>query len=105
MPFGAPLYVVPKSGWRLRTPHDVMSVDEFGSTAEALMSVFHGLSAGKGRRPLNDTGFVVVVPPPEDFFGSGSEGAEAAESVVELHAASNALAATATRRIRMTVCC
>jgi hypothetical protein len=81
-----------------------MSVDEFGSTADALMSVFHGLSAGKGRRPLSETGFVVV-PPPVDFFGSGSDGAEDAESVVELQEASRALAATATKKIRMTICC
>src|SRR5690349_17755271 len=104
MPFGAPLYTVPKSGWRFRRPHDAMRVDEFGSTAEALTSVFHGLSAGKGRRPLSDTGFVVV-PPPVVFFGSGSDGAEAGESVAELQAASRALAATATKRVRMTICC
>jgi hypothetical protein len=68
-----------------------------------MMSVFHGLSAGNGRRPLSDTGFDVV-PPPDDFFGSGSDGADEAELGVELQAASRALAAMATKGIRMMVC-
>ena len=78
-----------------------MRVDEFGSTGDALTSVFHGLSAGNGRRPFSETGFVVV-PPPDDFFGSGSDGADDAESVAELQAASTMLATRATERIRMT---
>src|SRR4029079_9745286 len=50
IPFGAPSQTVPKSGWRLRSPHDAISVAELGSTADLLMSVFHGLSSGNGRR-------------------------------------------------------
>src|SRR5438552_18630801 len=54
MPLGAPLYVVPKSGCKLRSPHDAMSVAELASTGELVMSVFHALSAGNGRRPFSD---------------------------------------------------
>src|SRR5947208_3433982 len=104
MPFGAPLYTVPKSGCRLRRPHDAMSVDDFGSAGDALMSVFHGLSAGNGRRPLRDGG-LVDVPPPDVFFGSGSDGTdEFAESLFALQPESRALAATArTRSFCMTI--
>src|SRR5262249_27820989 len=55
MPFGAPSHTVPKSGCRFRRPHDAISVEEWGSTDAALPSAFHGLSAGKGRRPLRDS--------------------------------------------------
>src|SRR5512146_591059 len=51
MPFGAPSYVVPKSGCRFRKPHDVMRVAELGSTGALVITVFHALSSGKGRRP------------------------------------------------------
>src|SRR5579872_1895169 len=54
MPFGAPSYVVPKSGCRLRRPHDAISVADCGSTDAFMMSVFHALSAGNGRRPFSD---------------------------------------------------
>src|SRR4051812_10581501 len=40
----------PKSGWRLRRPHDAMSVAEPGSTGSVETSAFHGLSSGKTRR-------------------------------------------------------
>ena len=39
-----------------------MSVDDLGSTGAAVMSVFHGLSFGKGRRPFS-------VPPPRVDVG------------------------------------
>src|SRR6476659_1794752 len=53
MPFGAPFHTVPKSGWRPRSspPQLASSVDEAGSTGSPDTSRFHGLSAGKGRRP------------------------------------------------------
>src|SRR3954453_11405944 len=54
MPLGAPSHVVPKSGCRFRSPHDAIKVNERGSTDAALMSAFHGLSAGKGRRPSSE---------------------------------------------------
>src|SRR4051812_4093018 len=63
MPFGAPLYVVPKSGCRLRRPHDAISVAELASTGVLLTSVFHGLSLGNGRRPFSD-------PPPALSVGT-----------------------------------
>src|SRR5512146_350684 len=53
MPLGAPSYVVPKSGCRFRNPHDAIRVAEFGSTGALVITVFHGLSVGNGRRPPN----------------------------------------------------
>src|SRR5215467_6475784 len=67
MPFGAPSHTVPKSGWRFRSPHDAISVDELGSTGDALMSVFHGLSAGNGRRPPRLAGSLFEPDPPGLF--------------------------------------
>ena len=55
IPFGAPSHTVPKSGWRFLTPHDAISVDDFGSTCAPVMTVFHGLSSGNGRRPPSDS--------------------------------------------------
>src|SRR5438309_4533922 len=86
IPFGAPSQTVPKSECKLRSPHEAISVGDIGSTADALTSVFQGLSAGNGRRPLSDAG-LAAVPPPEAFLGSGSDGVAALEeSLLELHA-------------------
>src|SRR3954454_17644969 len=47
--YGIP-YTDPKSGCKLRTPHEAIRVAELGSTGSADTSAFHGLSAGKTRR-------------------------------------------------------
>src|SRR5262245_54587017 len=89
MPFGAPSHTVPKSGWRFRTPHDAMSVDEFGSTAAPVTTVFHALSAGNGRLPFSDS------PP---LAGGDCEPPGSVEDVVP--AVSDALHATSVRAAR-----
>src|ERR1041385_2400766 len=51
IPFGAPSHTVPKSGCSPTLPQLAISAEEFGSTAAADTSRFHGLSEGNGRRP------------------------------------------------------
>src|SRR5215467_11028518 len=89
MPFGAPSHTVPKSGWRFRTPHDAMSVDELGSTAAPVITVFHALSSGNGRFPLSDS------PP---LAAGDCEPPGSVDVVVP--AVSDALHATSVRAIR-----
>src|SRR5678815_4361084 len=90
MPFGAPPYVVPKSGCRFRSPHAAINVDDAGSTAAPLTTVFQGLSSGNGRRPLSDAPPPVAVCPPP-----GSTGVDTAGSLAEEQAASARVPSTA----------
>src|SRR3954451_4763905 len=77
MPFGAPFHTVPKSGWRPRSspPQLASSVDDAGSTGSPDTSRFHGLSAGKGRRPprlaFAPSGPELPPPPPPPPPSSG----------------------------------
>jgi hypothetical protein len=56
-----------------------MSVDDLGSTGDALMSVFHALSMGNGRRPSSEA-------PPAVGFEVDVPGSVAAGSLAALHA-------------------
>ena len=53
-------------------PHEAISVDEFGSTGDTLMSAFHGLSVGNGRRPSSDAPPVVGFEVDPGFATPGS---------------------------------
>src|SRR3982751_1783148 len=79
----------PKSGWRLRTPHDAISVAELGSTGSVETSAFHGLSSGNTRR----------VPSAGLAGMSGVEpGGSVSERSADEHAASRSSASGAVNR-------